>query len=138
MKLSLLFVSIFCIASVYGQKWSIKLKKASGVNAVTINGKNVDGLNNPLASAHIILTNIETNKQAKTISQDDGSFLLKTTAGDYYLSISMLGFEKYAQKLTITTNINLGTIVLNEEITALNEVVLQQNINKKITQMPTI
>lgn len=133
MKLFFIIISIFCITSVYGQDWSIKVKKGSGKNPTTISGKIVDGYNRPLPFAHIILTNVETEKQAKTISQDDGSFLLKTTSGEYYLSISMLGFKKLSQKINILSDTDLETIVLHEENTELDEVVINKKIAKKIT-----
>lgn len=133
MKLYFIIISIFCLASVYGQDWSIKVKKGSGKNTITINGKIVDGYNRPLPFAHIILTNVETEKKAKTISQDNGSFLLKTTSGEYYLTISMLGFDKLSKKIEFLNDTDLKTIVLYEKNTELDEVVIKQKIVKKIT-----
>lgn len=118
--------------NVYGQRLIMRTPQSTS-GAVKISGRVLDKDSVPLEYAHIIVTNIETTKQAKTISQKDGSFLLRTTNGEYYLTISMLGYDKLSKKINFLYDTDLKTIVLYEKSTKLDEVIIKQKITKKIT-----
>lgn len=93
---------------------------------ITISGKVVDALSKqPLEYATIVLKNTKTKKVSGGITDVDGKFDIKTTKGNYEISIEFISFttKKYPLK-EITKNLSLGTIELSEDSKSLDEVVI--------------
>ncbi len=120
----------------FGQNMGIKIARP-GANGIEVRGRVLDEAALPLVYAHIILTNIETQKAAKTISGQDGSFILKTNKGEYFLTISMVGLEKITRRITLTANTDLGTIVLKDAPKELDEVEVIAKISRQVTHTAT-
>lgn len=64
-----------------------------------------------------------------TTSKQDGSFEISLKEGWYKVGISLLGFIDYEKEIKIEKDINLSTIVLKENTTALAEVVIASKKN---------
>ncbi|TNJ42123.1 TonB-dependent receptor [Tamlana fucoidanivorans] len=109
---------LFSLFSVSAQRSSIK-----------ITGKVVESQNqHPIAFATISVNDKNSKKPITgTISSENGSFQLKTEARHFYIEISFMGFK--SQTLTNFNikkgNINLKTIILEEDQQTLDEVVVR-------------
>lgn len=96
-----------------------------------ISGTITDGSNNtPVEFANIVLTAKGADKPTDgTIADDKGKFLLKGIAeGEYRLDISFIGFKAFKiEGLVIEGNneLNVGTIKLEAEVQALEEVTVE-------------
>ncbi|WP_299048114.1 TonB-dependent receptor [uncultured Polaribacter sp.] len=104
-------------------KLLIFLLFSSSLLSQTITGKVTDNLD-VIPFANVVL------KQQKTIvtgttTSDDGLFDLKITPGSYTLEISFLGYKTYTKDINVKSNLNLGTLLLQEDAQALNEVVVK-------------
>lgn len=107
MKLILLFCLVF-VFSVKGQTGSIKGK-------ITCDNKPVEFVNVGLTGTHF-----------NTITNNDGSFeISKVPFGEYEFQVSLVGFQKFKEKISIITSI---PFLLNQNIVSmdnrLNEVVV--------------
>ncbi len=60
-----------------------------------------------------------------TVTDAHGKFSLETETGEFVLECSYIGYESIGMSLTISDNINLGTIEMNETSTELGEVVVE-------------
>src|SRR5690606_32319951 len=85
----------------------------------TIKGNVVDQNNDPVPGANIVIV----GKAIGTVTDFDGNFLLNTTENPpFTLSISSIGFV--ASTVGITQNDQTISVILNEEQTNLDEVVI--------------
>lgn len=84
------------------------------------------GKQDAIPYANILLLAVTDSSQvAGTISDLDGEFeLTGVRDGDYLFKIQYLGYQNYFRLLRVNSNLDLGTISLREEATALNEVVV--------------
>lgn len=98
-------------------------------NIVTVFGQVIDeNTNSPIDSANIIL--LEPNSKdpiTGTITSQDGSFSLKTEASDFYIEISIIGYatKTISTYKVVDSTIDLKTIVLNEALESLDEIVVR-------------
>lgn len=93
-----------------------------------ISGQITDEQGSPLPSANVILLNASDSVLIKGwVADVDGKFSLEQIApGNYLLVSSMVGFTKTYQSLRVAAqeNRNLGSIVLMEDASVLNDVVV--------------
>lgn len=96
-------------------------------------GTVTDVENNPLSFVNVLVFQEEDESPIKgTTTDEDGSFILKNfPAGKYNLSFSYIGFEDHQQTITLSSNKNLGTLVLKENQQMLDETVV-------VAKLPTI
>lgn len=96
---------------------------------IQITGKVIESNNNlPVEYATIsILDNNSKTPLTGTITSENGTFSLKTSAKDFYIEISFMGYEtKTFKDFKIVKNkIDLKTIILSEDNEALDEVVIR-------------
>ena len=122
LKLSICFC-IFSVTTIFGQNKN-----------VSIIGKVLEHLSNkPVEFATILLIESDTKKAiAGTTTADDGSFQIETEALNFYVEISFIGYQKRIIKEFQIANseIQLGNIILMEDLEQLNEVVLQAEVSK--------
>ncbi|NHF59589.1 TonB-dependent receptor [Flavobacteriaceae bacterium TP-CH-4] len=101
---------------------------------VTILGKVVEeGTEQPIAFATVMVADNETKKPITgTTTLDDGSFVLETTATNFYIEISFIGFanKTFGQPVADTKNIDLGIIALSEDAQQLEEVVVEGEVSR--------
>ena len=87
----------------------------------------------PVAFATVMIADTETQKAITgTTTLEDGSFSLSTTARDFYIEISFIGFQTrtFEDLTTDDKIIDLGLIVLREDAEQLEEVVVEGEISK--------
>jgi len=75
----------------------------------------------------LLLTIPDSTLVVSTLSLDNGTFELRSPAGNYTLKISTLGFEDYYSPVMINKDINVGNIILTNTPKELDNV----NINAK-------
>ncbi|MFD0992150.1 TonB-dependent receptor domain-containing protein [Tenacibaculum geojense] len=116
----LLIVFALCIQLTYAQR---PQSKAKGSN-ITISGKVLEAKSKqPLEYATLVLTNTETQRVLGGVTNMQGEFSVDAPAGTYDMKVEFIGFKTkpLAQK-TIVENLNLGTILLSEDLETLDEV----------------
>jgi outer membrane receptor protein involved in Fe transport len=75
--------------------------------------------------ANVTITNNQNKIIAGTTSDDNGLFELTVNKGVYTIEISYLGYASWKKEIKITENLNLKTIILNENSQALDEIVIK-------------
>ncbi|MEF3078186.1 outer membrane beta-barrel family protein [Winogradskyella poriferorum] len=100
---------------------------------LSILGKVIDANNNPIELANIILLEGEEKTFLIGTSTDDNGYfnLVNLKQGTYYLKISYIGLQEFEQKVILTGNLDLKSIILNEIPESLDEVTI-------IAKKPTI
>lgn len=106
--LILLLLPLFCLA-----QETVKLK-----------GK-ITSENMPLQWATVSISNLDGKIINGTTSQQDGSFELNLKSDSYKIAITFLGFTNYESEILVMENTDLGTIVLQKNVTDLAEVIIQ-------------
>ncbi|SFW50472.1 Outer membrane receptor for ferrienterochelin and colicins [Sinomicrobium oceani] len=94
---------------------------------IEISGTVTDRSGLPLAYANIVaLRNTDNSPVTGTTSSEDGTFSVRITEKDFYLNISVIGFENRVLRdfAPETTTVNLGTIILDENREQLEEIVV--------------
>ena len=93
----------------------------------TVKGKVYEyGKQDAIPYANVLLLSVTDSAQvAGTISDLDGEFeMAGVRDGDYLFKVQYLGYQSYFKLVRVNTNMDLGTISIREEATALNEVVV--------------
>ncbi|MDP2686858.1 MAG: TonB-dependent receptor [Aequorivita sp.] len=92
----------------------------------TISGKLGSTSQSPLSFVNVLVYKTDSQTPLNgTTTDEDGSFSFKELqAGTYKLSFSYIGFEDIEQTVELSSNINLGTIVLMESSVMLGETVV--------------
>jgi outer membrane receptor protein involved in Fe transport len=90
----------------------------------SISGKVVDSKNNSIELANVlVLEEAGTEFLKGTATDNEGFFELNgLDAATYVIKISFIGFQEFEQKVILTGDLDLKTIVLNEIPESLNEV----------------
>ncbi|NJB70199.1 outer membrane receptor protein involved in Fe transport [Saonia flava] len=103
-------------------------------STVEISGKIVEENGElPIEFATVLVGDNETKKPiVGTTTLEDGSFSLETTATNFYIEISFIGFAKKTMDNPAISNgkIDLGTISLSEDSQQLDEVVVAGEISQ--------
>ena len=100
---------------------------------LSILGKVIDADKNPIELANIILLEGEEKAFLIGTSTDDNGYfnLVNLKQGTYYLKISYIGLQEFEQKVILTGNLDLKSVILNEIPESLDEVTI-------IAKKPTI
>src|SRR5690606_28487465 len=101
--------------------------------SLTISGKVTDMSQSPLSFVNVLVYNVDDEIPFQgTTTNEDGSFIFKNLeSGTYKLIFRYLGFEDTEQTVLLSSNKNLGKIVLKESSEILDEALV-------IAKMPTI
>lgn len=95
---------------------------------VEITGKVIESANNsPIEYATISVLNASTKKPITgTVTKSNGTFYLTVDATNFYIEISFIGYttKRIENTKLVGKKINIGTIVLDENQQALDEVVV--------------
>lgn len=89
----------------------------------------------PLEWADVSISNSEGKIIDGSTSKQDGSFEINLKIGSYKIGITLLEFTDYEKEFTIENDTDLGTIILKESATNLNEVIIQSK--KKTIEQKT-
>ena len=97
---------------------------AVSMNAQSINGNLVDGKNQPLAYANIVLQQMDSTFVSGQTSNEKGHFRFsKVASGDYRLVISSMGYETlYIDLQGFNRSADLGTVTVSDASQQLGEV----------------
>ncbi|MFY7670430.1 carboxypeptidase regulatory-like domain-containing protein [Tenacibaculum sp. MEBiC06402] len=130
MKISIFIVLLFTIQFTFAQE-------TTGI----LEGKITDNTKTSVPYAAVILTDLDTNSKYTTTSQESGHYLIANIppGNQYQLEIQFIGFHTY-QKSNIQINLGKTTtldIVLTEESTALDEVVINSSVTIKTRNIST-
>ena len=90
----------------------------------TVTGKVTDKTEN-IAYANVTVTDENNNIITGVTTDDDGLFSLKVTSGDYKIIVSYLGYKNWTKQISVQKNIDLGTILIQEDSESLDEVVIK-------------
>ncbi|MGY6648651.1 TonB-dependent receptor domain-containing protein [Wenyingzhuangia sp. IMCC45574] len=118
MKLFIQLLFLLTITVGFGQK-------------TTVSGVVKTAKNEPLSYVSVTLKIKDTNQQKQGLTNEEGAFLFKDVgAGNYELIVSSLGFKKAIQEVFvggISPYINVGSIVLEEDVAQLDAVNIKAN-----------
>ncbi|WP_138432578.1 TonB-dependent receptor domain-containing protein [Winogradskyella algicola] len=99
----------------------------------SILGRVIDAENSPIELANVILLRGEEKEFLIGTSTDDNGYfnLVNLSPNTYYLKISFIGLEEFEQKIILTGDLDLKTIILKEISESLDEVTV-------VAKKPTI
>jgi hypothetical protein len=104
------------------------------ISQINIKGK-VTNQSEPILWANVALIDLNGTIITGGITDDNGAFKLKTeTSGAYKLVISFIGYISFEKEITLSDDLDLGTILLKTDNT-LDEVVITYR-KKMIEQKP--
>ena len=119
-------INFFIIALFLFSTLNYSQEKPQG-KKITVSGKVVSkNSNQPLEYTSISLLNIKSNKvTAGGITNEKGEFNFVASPGNYNIKIDFISFKLLEiNNKSITENINLGTILLEEDSKQIEEVVV--------------
>ena len=102
----------------------ITLFFSSIIVSQTISGKVTDKTD-IIPFANVIVKNTTDNIITGTTSDDQGLFEVKVNQGTYTIEISYLGYKTWRKEVQLDENLNLGTILLEENEQALDEIIVK-------------
>ena len=109
-RILLFTIFLMCFHSVKAQEFSI-----SGIV--------VDSENNPVEFANVVVNDSNGNIVNGTSTDNSGKFQLRNLPlNTYDLVISFIGYNEFRQRIILTGNLNLKTVVLNESSETLQQV----------------
>ncbi len=95
---------------------------SSLVAQLKITGKIAHVDKSPIEFAEVILLNTDSMGVLSTLANEDGSFLLNTKQGLYILQVRQYRTVFFTQSIDVTTDLNLGTIEVENSAQELNAV----------------
>ena len=99
-----------------------------GISAQTVSGKLVDEQNQPLPYANVVLLSLpDSTFVTGTVSTEDGTFSLSTTAEKQLVRISSIGYNTLYRP---TQPANMGVIQMTTDTQILGEVIIKGNLPK--------
>ncbi len=108
------------------------------VEKYEVSGIVVDTLNNIISNASVIFIYDITEKTYSTASDPlTGRFIKKIDKGKYLIEVSALGYADYYNTIYIEKDTMLPDIVLSDEPTSLDEVIIKAKLKQKILQNAT-
>ena len=98
----------------------------NSASEISISGKVIDATSKqPLEYATVVITNTKTNKISGGITDEKGMFNIQSPIGVYQISVEFISFRsKKYPKQEIKKNLDLGTILLSEDLKSLDEIVI--------------
>ena len=110
--------------------FTLVLALAATSNAQTkfsVTGLVKDNLKEPIFGATILILNASDSVLYKFgVSKSDGKFgIRKIEAGDYILQVTFLGFKNYGKKISVTGDLDVGTINMEASSQDLKELTVE-------------
>ena len=91
-----------------------------------VTGTIVDTTNVPVTFANVIILEKDSEKIISgAITEDNGTFKISINKGVYILRVTFLGYEDIQQDINVTTTLDIGTIILEENLNELSTVVIE-------------
>jgi len=108
-------------------------------NTITITGKIIETNNGePIEFATVLVGDpINQKPIVGTTTLQDGSFVLETTASDFYIEVSFIGFttQRFDNPNITNNKIELGTVSISEDSQQLDEVVVEGEISQTVFKL---
>ncbi|QNK76863.1 TonB-dependent receptor [Winogradskyella sp. PAMC22761] len=103
----------------------------------TLSGRVVDINNNPVEFANVVIITENEDGVLKGTSTDENGFfnLVNISLSTFHIKISYIGYEEFQQKIVITSDLDLKTILLKESSENLGEVTVFA-VKPTITRKP--
>ncbi|WP_257014110.1 TonB-dependent receptor domain-containing protein [Winogradskyella undariae] len=103
----------------------------------TLSGRVVDINNNPVEFANVVIITENEDGVLKGTSTDENGFfnLVNMSLSTFHIKISYIGYEEFQQKIVITSDLDLKTILLKESSENLGEVTVFA-VKPTITRKP--
>ena len=105
---------------------------------IIVKGKVKDSIGN-IEFANVILMDVDNNFVSGSITNDEGSFTIKSNKGKYNLKVSFIGYKDWVKNIIIdNADLNLDLITLIKEENVLDEIVLTKTkklIERKIDRL---
>lgn len=101
------------------------------LSAQTVSGKLTDKTN-VIPFANVTITNTLNKVIAGTTTDDNGLFELKVPNGNYKIEIRFLGYTTLKKEISVTKDLHLGTLLIEENAQALDEIVVK--IEKRVIE----
>ncbi|MGJ8548398.1 TonB-dependent receptor domain-containing protein [Winogradskyella wichelsiae] len=103
----------------------------------SISGRIVDIDDNPIEFANIVIITETEETFLKGTSTDENGFftLIDIPSSTFHIKVSYIGYEEFKQKIVLSTDLDLKTIILNESSENLGEVTVVA-IKPTITRKP--
>ncbi|MEP2060127.1 MAG: TonB-dependent receptor [Maribacter litoralis] len=108
-------------------------------NTTTITGKIAEVNNGGPIEFATVLVGDPTNQKpiVGTTTLQDGSFTLETTASEFYIEVSFIGFttKRFDNPTIVDGKINLGTVTIAEDSQQLDEVVVEGEVSQTVFKL---
>ena len=128
-----LFITALAVFCLFGTKANAQ------EGSVIYTGKIVDrGSGEPVAYATVMIGDLSTQQAITGVTTlEDGTFSLETNAGDHYIEISFIGFEKVVLQPPALQNgiVDLGTVEMSEDAQQLEEVVVEGEVSQTVFKL---
>ena len=105
---------------------SIGILSTIAVSAQSLRGKLIDQQNQPVPFANVLALDADSAFISGNVSAEDGTFQVTATKQASLLKISYIGYQE--QIIPIQNKTDIGVIQLQEEATALGEVVVKGSL----------
>ncbi|MGG5506813.1 MULTISPECIES: TonB-dependent receptor domain-containing protein [unclassified Myroides] len=89
---------------------------ASYSQSFRLEGQVVNTKNHPVEFVDVYLVNATDSNPPHTYTDSLGNFTLSAVSGNYTLTLAEFGKEKYSQAITLTQDINLGQLTVDEGV----------------------
>ena len=118
------FLSLLMLLSIFGysQLW------AKSEHAVT--GRVVNQKGEAISYATVVAMQEGVQRDGST-TDDKGHFVLRLSAGEYDLTVDYVGYKTLSQKISLSGDIDLGDLRLEESSTEIGEVVVEANMIRR-------
>lgn len=97
----------------------------------SVSGSVIDGEGEPLSFVNVLIfkaDSTETPLKGTTTDEDGSFFFTDLEAGNFKFNFSYIGFEDLVETISLSSNLNFGTLVLKENFEVLEETVVKSKL----------
>ncbi|MFA7459307.1 MAG: carboxypeptidase-like regulatory domain-containing protein [Bacteroidales bacterium] len=116
-------ILVLFFLSFFSSLWS-----QENVSSYIISGTVTDSLGMPVSGATVVLRFFDTdsaNVVAWGVTNEGGSFELKSKAGHYLLNVRFTGYKEWNEQIRVSGNLTIPTVILEEEVQKLTEITIR-------------
>ncbi|MDD4501321.1 MAG: outer membrane beta-barrel family protein [Bacteroidales bacterium] len=109
--------------SVFFPLWS-----QDNVTSYIISGTVTDSLGIPVSGATVVLRFFDTdsaNVVTWGVTNQEGSFVLKSKAGHYLLNVRFTGYKEWNEQIQVSGSLTIPTVILEEDVQKLSEITIK-------------
>lgn len=116
-------ILVLFFLSFFSSLWS-----QENVSSYIISGTVTDSLGMPVSGATVVLRFFDTdsaNVVAWGVTNEGGSFELKSKAGHYLLNVRFTGYKEWNEQIRVSGNLTIPTVILEEDVQKLTEITIR-------------